>query len=282
MSRKIRRTLFFFFVLLFLTLTPLISLYATGYRINFTWPLKFDQLLVKTGTLILETKPTGAVVTLTNNNQWHFLEKYFKSGQITTPLKIKNLLPGEYNLTLTLSGYWTFNKTVDINPGESTYLNKIVLFRQDLPAKVLDAALQPLELTADKNHLALMTSQEIVDLKTETTTTDLAWPPTADTASHPDITLIKPSDAKLIAWVDDNQFLYANDFEIYRFYIDSGYKQLITRLSQPLTGLIYEVGDYIIYSTEKISPPILNAKGDTLYFTAQIGTQEGLYKLAIK
>jgi len=302
MGLKTRRLLFISFSIIFVVLTVGISLYATGYRLNLTWPLKFDQLLVKTGTLILSTDPNGARVELADKNSWSILEKYFaqKNNNINTPAKVRNLLPGQYEVNMTLDGYWPFTKDIWINPGESTYLEKVILLRNDLPVKIFDAKIQPITLLPDKNYLSLTADKTIIDLRTEATTTAPAT--STVKTNYPDITLIKPADVKIITWINNNEFIYANDFEIYHFDINANSKYLITRVSDPLTAVIYWKTGYLIYATakeidvldmkdnnvtpllklENMSAPILNGAGDTLYFTTKIGTREGLYKLAIR
>lgn len=114
------------------------------------------------------------------------------------------------------------------------------------------------------------------------------------------------SNLKYAHWVSDSKLLYANDFEIFLFNIDSGKKTLLTRISKVIESVIWHPSNnYIIYSTDesiniielderekyniteiiklnKISFPYLNQKGGTLYFYAEIGNQEGLYKLIIQ
>jgi len=114
------------------------------------------------------------------------------------------------------------------------------------------------------------------------------------------------NNIKYATWVDENRLLYANDFEIWLFDLKAIKKTILTRISQPITGILWHPSNnYIIYATDKsvnvieldererrnitelikldkISSPYLNQKGDILYFMAKIGNQEGLYKLAIQ
>ncbi len=113
------------------------------------------------------------------------------------------------------------------------------------------------------------------------------------------------NNIKYTYWVNDNKLLYANDFEVWLFDLELNQKILLTRISQTIASIIWHPSNnYIIYSTDttistielderekyniteiikldKIAFPVLNQKGDTLYFYAKIGNQEGLYKLAI-
>lgn len=107
-------------------------------------------------------------------------------------------------------------------------------------------------------------------------------------------------------WINDNKLLYSNDFEIWLYDLNNHKKTILTRISEPITGIIWHPSNnYVIYSTDKsiniielderekrnitelicldkISSLNLSQKGDILYFMAKIGNQEGLYKLAIQ
>jgi hypothetical protein len=304
MTHKIRRFIFWFFVLIFLLATTVISLYGAGYRFNLTWPLKFNQLLQKTGTLILDSRPQGATIVLVDKTQERLFGKNTNKikDNLTTPYKLKNILPGEYEVQFLLDGYWPFTKTVGVYPNEATYFEDAELFRQNLPLKIIDTNLQEIKLTDDKKYLILTDSKKIIDLETEMEA-EIKVDGNTVTTKKPDMNIIKSNDIKYIAWVSDNEFMYANDFEIFTFNIDSNSKSLITRISEPITGILWQPSGYLIYSTEKtlnlinlkdwseytqlislekIMPPVLNNSGDTLYFTAKINNQTGLYKLAIK
>ncbi|OGF25911.1 hypothetical protein A2331_06410 [Candidatus Falkowbacteria bacterium RIFOXYB2_FULL_34_18] len=107
-------------------------------------------------------------------------------------------------------------------------------------------------------------------------------------------------------WADDTRLLYTNDFEVWIFNLKNLQKKLLTRISQKIDNIIWHPSNNnIIYSTNKninvielddrekynitkiieldgITNTVLNKKGDTLYFYAQIGNQKGLYKLLIQ
>ena len=113
------------------------------------------------------------------------------------------------------------------------------------------------------------------------------------------------NNIKRADWVNGNKLLYANDFEIWLFDLKNNKKTLLTRISKVINSVLWHPSNnYVIYSTDtavntieldkrekyniteiikldKIAFPALNQKGDTLYFYAKIGNQEGLYKLAI-
>src|SRR3989339_1238981 len=129
MSLKQRQALFIFFILVFLTATPLISLYAIGYKIGSGFSFQ------KTGMLILDTDPKGAKIHLDGKIQQNFFKRIYAEEQsyIRTPAKIKNLLPGTYDVRVELPGFWPWQKKLTVNPGQSTFAADIRPFKKALP-----------------------------------------------------------------------------------------------------------------------------------------------------
>ncbi len=303
MTHRHRRFIFWTFVVIFFVLTFFISLYAVGYRVNLTWPLRFDQILQKTGAIFLDSEPTGAFINITDKTPQRVLDNTSSQNnkQLKTPAKLKSVLPGNYEVTINLDGYWTISKNISVYPGETTYIEHITLFKKNLPAKIIDAGLQAVELTDDKNHLILKAEKKIINLKTESEENVLLK--STPSSTIPNIIPNKFKDVKYYTPINNNEFLYATDFEIYHFDINQNKKSLVTRTSEIITGIIWQKDNYLIYSSakninllnlndktqftrlislEKIMPPVLSADGDILYFTAKIGLQESLYKLSIK
>jgi hypothetical protein len=171
MTKKIRDYLFTAFIIIFLVGTTLISIYASGYQINLSWPPTFNRLFIKTGMIIVDSNPSGATIYLNDEPQANFSINPWKKEYLTTSsAKIKNVLPGEYNLTLKLAGYWPLTKKIMVYSGQTTYVKDINLFRSNLPRLLqatptsdlrLSASRQYLYIPAAKTVLALTTSQSI-------------------------------------------------------------------------------------------------------------------------
>ncbi len=113
------------------------------------------------------------------------------------------------------------------------------------------------------------------------------------------------SNVKKTYWINNQQLLYASDFEIWILDLKNLNKTLLTRISKNIKDIIWHPSSYyVIYSTDNniniieldqrekynitklielefIKNLYLNKDGDVLYFYAKIGNQEGLYKLAI-
>lgn len=86
-------------------------LYATGYRINFE-----SFQVQKTGVLGVTTRPSGATVIVSG-----------KSYPKRTPFALRNLLPGEYMVEVTLPGYRPYQEKVVIKEGQATELTAVDL-----------------------------------------------------------------------------------------------------------------------------------------------------------
>ncbi len=168
MTKKTRDWLFRIFVFLFVIITITLSLYATGYRFNLTWPLRFDRVLLKTGTLALDTEPHGALVSIVSETKISSMLPLIgsKKTQIT-PIKIKNLLPGEYTVSFSLENYWPYEKKLRVNPEQTTFLEGITLFKKSLPLNIILVPTQNIDYSANGNYAWLKTDNKIVNLKTE-------------------------------------------------------------------------------------------------------------------
>jgi len=168
MTKKTRDWLFGIFVFLFVVITITLSLFATGYRLNLSWPLRFDRLLLKTGTLALDTEPAGAIVSITSETK---ISTVFSFGgaskEKTTPIKIKNLLPGEYTVTFSLENYWPYEKKLRVNPEQTTFLENVILFKKSLPLNVLSVKPQEISYSENGSYAWLKSDNEIISLKTE-------------------------------------------------------------------------------------------------------------------
>jgi hypothetical protein len=168
MTKKTRDWLFRIFIFLFVIITIALSLYATGYRFNLSWPLRLDKVLLKTGTLALDTTPKGAVVTITSETKISTGIPFFNSNKDkVTPVKIKNLLPGEYTVSFTLNNYWPYQKKLRVTPEQTTFLEDVILFRKSLPLNIASTATQDINYSPNGRYAWLKKDKTIVSLETE-------------------------------------------------------------------------------------------------------------------
>ena len=129
MTKKTRNILFSVFVLAFAIIAPLVCLYAAGYQVGSNFSVQ------KTGILVIKTKPTAATIYLENKTQKNLVDNLLQTDKksYTTPNRIKNLLPGKYDIKLEKEGYFTWEKQLQIDPGQSIYIENVNLFKNNLP-----------------------------------------------------------------------------------------------------------------------------------------------------
>lgn len=108
MKLRNRLLLVLFGVLIFLVATPILVLFTQGYEIDWA-----NHKLVKTGTLVVKTLPTKAIVLVDNIEA---------SG--TTPENVRFLLPGAYNVRIEKDGYQSWTKRLTIRPQLATWANE--------------------------------------------------------------------------------------------------------------------------------------------------------------
>ncbi len=442
MPKKTRDYIFYFFIFFFITGTVLISLYASGYKFNLSWPLKFNRILIKTGMIAVDTVPSGAIVYLNDKPQANFSLNPFKKEYLTTAVKVKNVLPGEYDLRLERAGYWPFQKKINVYSGQTTFAEDINLFRNSAPLLLAAGGETETQLSANRKYLYIPMAKKIITLKNgetriiPTASSESSWLENGDKllssgniygigpegdlnyqrligaeadnwyldedqnrlyyqgngsisylklANKTSVLVISgetyntyeprnenlffvASDSGKVSakkyslasqkieselslpavgqyefrydgakslvlydslnktlyilnpdniqsglrtikniiswqWADENTLLYNNGWEIYRFNLKTGSSDLLTRVGEEITKIIWNGSSgYLIFSTanslnaldikmnaatkifqtDKISGMTIDEKNNILYFWAQIGSESGVYKMILQ
>jgi len=134
MQRKYRSVIFYIFAILFFVSTPFVLLYANGYRYN-AKKSKFE----KTGGIIINTTTKNVSVSVENN--------FYGSK---TEYRIKNLLPGEYNVKISKSGFFDWQKKLLVESQLSTFVKDVRLIQNSLPVNVVSATTTDMYASPDK------------------------------------------------------------------------------------------------------------------------------------
>ena len=121
--RTLRRILFYVFLVLYLVAAPLTILYSLGYIVR----PGHEHGFVKSGLIALGTTPPGGRVFVGHS-------RYSRR----TPTVIRDLLPGAYNVRITLPGHQAWNGVVRVEAEKATRLDELILLPQDLAPVVLD------------------------------------------------------------------------------------------------------------------------------------------------
>jgi hypothetical protein len=123
MDIKYRRILAGSFIVAFLIIAPILLLYTSGFSYNFK-----KGSLQKTGALVLETEPTGALIYL---NDQLIPEK--------TPARLNNITPDNYEIRIEKAGYYPWSKKLSVKDQETTFAENIVLFKNIDPTMVTES-----------------------------------------------------------------------------------------------------------------------------------------------
>lgn len=111
MKLQQRRLFYAGATLLFVLLAPILILYAQGYRFDFP-AMRF----LRTGGLVMVSEPKRAHVTLDG-----------KALNKTTPVTLLNVVPGEYDVTLTKAGYQPWRSRVRVRSHVSTKIEALLM-----------------------------------------------------------------------------------------------------------------------------------------------------------
>jgi len=124
-SAKLKKTIIFviFWFLLglsFIFFSGLIILKANGYQLNWRY-----WKLIKTGMIILDGEPQDVTIKIN--------QKYLKG----LPLKMANVSPGLYEITVSKDGYHVWQRNFEVAAGKAVTATNILLYLQpvqDAPA----------------------------------------------------------------------------------------------------------------------------------------------------
>lgn len=136
-----RKTLLSVSFLLFICISPLVVLYALGYRPNH---LVANPSPV--GVLIVESVPTRASVTINGQAYRH------------TPQSIANLPPGIFDLTVASDGYAPWHKHISVNSGQVTETRDIRLFPSSQSVTTLQSGVTTFSLSPHRRLIAALTA----------------------------------------------------------------------------------------------------------------------------
>ncbi len=140
MDKRIRSTITFTFVALFLVTVPAVLLWTAGY--SFNWK---RQRVQKTGIIQVESVPKGARVVIDGVVQ-----------KKTTPAAITRLLPEDYSVTIEQDGYLSWHKTLEVQSSRTTFATGVVLYKNALPRNDVEKLITASAWSSDGTEAAFV------------------------------------------------------------------------------------------------------------------------------
>lgn len=140
-----RRLLAAAFILAFLVISPLLILYAAGFRYNFD-----KSRIEKVGLLYITTDPKNTTVSVD--------DQIYTTGR---ELVIKSLKPGEYEINISKEDYFSWQKTLEIFEGQSAFIRDLILFK-NLEAQPYELFVKPTKLIFSHPQAQILQSEKFV------------------------------------------------------------------------------------------------------------------------
>ncbi|MBU1045845.1 hypothetical protein KJ616_01850 [Patescibacteria group bacterium] len=116
MTKRFKKILFFSICGLFIIVTPIVILYASGYRFDFD-----NMRIVQTGGLFFKISPPGVMVYMND-------EPYKKTSFFFDTALISGLLPKSYQISIQKNDYHSWEKELAVEEKMVTEAKSIVLF----------------------------------------------------------------------------------------------------------------------------------------------------------
>lgn len=164
LTRPVRIAIMCSLILAFFILSPLLILYTAGFRYDFE-----TGRVLQTGVLSVDITPTEASVVLNGIT----VDKRI-------PVRLTNRAPGAYTLLLEQEGHHSWERVIEINSRQTTYIRDIQLFAVSLPIQselVLDQSASSTFLTSGNTPYILTQTHQgdfqdvgVIDTRTETYT----------------------------------------------------------------------------------------------------------------
>ncbi len=194
---KIKRKIFFWFlVLLFFIITPIVILQAKGYR--FDW---HRGVFVFSGTISFKSNPQTVSAELNG-----VLNENKKLNRMNGAFNISGLLPMNYQLKISAPGFNPWNKKIDVHSGISSEFWNVLLTRTDYKKTTYDST-SGIEkfFTSPKNHFLAYTQTNSDGLLVKLL--DLNSAITTKTFSIPGWKLLSDEKKENIEWSPDENYL---------------------------------------------------------------------------
>jgi PEGA domain len=237
-------------ILVFLILAPIVILYTAGFRYN-----SKKQRVEKVGIIFVRSRPSGADIYLDG-----------KKRSETTPARLRNLLPGDYDVKISKNGYSDWEKTLPVGSELTTFAESVALFKNADPEEINSTPTKALNAT-ELNTLNRV-DQKSFSAKNETARTDgfEIWIDDGN-GGHDTITRLSEEIKTLLFANDSSWIIYETDDSIHAIERDGRDKRNDVVLASGWTNL---------------NGLALSSDESVLYFVADKNGVPQLYKLQLR
>jgi hypothetical protein len=230
LTRPIRRAILGLFIASFFIISPLIVMYTQGYR--YDWQ---NGRRREIGAVSIDVEPIDANANLGGVE--------IKSGM---PIRLNNITPRKYHLKISASGYYDWNKDIEVQNKQTVYIKEIGLLKKNNPQIITTTTVDDLYLSSDSALLAGVNGRQVMIFNTQNN-------------SMTKIFSDKKTESLAVAWSKKGHRLLITDkvapFDTAMIIDADNFSKKIdlTTESAPITKIQWSDDDsgIIYYSTEK-------------------------------
>jgi len=140
MNKKNRLLILIICVGLFLVIAPYLVMYSMGYRINFE-----NWKITATGGIYVRTSPQAEKIIIDSKPE--------KPGMFSTSVFVQDLIPKEHTVLIKKTGYFDYEKTLQVKEKEVTKIENIILFKNNITFDNLLTSVESFSVSPDKKHI---------------------------------------------------------------------------------------------------------------------------------
>lgn len=148
MTLRQQNIIFSLFLIAFIISAPLVVLLTAGYKYSF-----IRHRWEKTGVLQVDAVPSGATVRI---DKLALIKK--------TPATFSRLAPDQQTVVVEKDGYTTWQKTIEIRSGQTTFLDRIVLFKNNTPTSLFSTPTKALQISENGTLIAATQENNVISL----------------------------------------------------------------------------------------------------------------------
>lgn len=139
-----RKAMLVLFVLAFFIISPLTLAYTVGYR--YDWK---QGLIKEIGAISVDVLPKQATVYINNQK---INEKI--------PIRLSSVTPNNYNLRVSLDGYYDWNKEIKVKNKQTVYIKEIELIKKNKPKLLQEGEIKILALSPQGDYIVFETQDK--------------------------------------------------------------------------------------------------------------------------
>ncbi len=132
-----RKAMLISFILAFFIISPITLAYTVGYR--YDWK---EGLIKEIGAISVDVLPKLSNVYINNQK---INEKI--------PIRLNSVTPNDYNLRISLDGYYDWNKEIKVKNKQTVYIKEIELIKKNKPKLMSEGQIKILALSPQNDYL---------------------------------------------------------------------------------------------------------------------------------